>query len=693
MSISEEIKGHALAELREQAEILDHIHESVIVMDPDGFITRWNRGAERIFGYTAAEMIGRNILFLYVEDESGDNEVAFSDALFDESKREMEVRRRRKSGEVFWASLQISVMRDTEGATTGLIGYLSDITERVKAREALELHARIFENSEEGIMITDATLHIVSVNGAFCRIMGYTANDVIGQTPKLFQSGRHDAAFYAEMWRQLDAFGNWRGEVWNKRKAGGLFPMASSISAVRNAAGVVTHYFAIFSDITERKQTDERIHHLAYYDALTGLPNRTLFFKLTTQALAAAERNHVHGAVLFIDLNRFKPINDTLGHGIGDRLLQQIGARLRTALRDEDIVARLGGDEFVIALFDLTQDNYAGLVADKILAALDLPFQIEEHELKLGAAIGISVYPEDGSDAETLVRLADIAMYRAKHDSRDSYAFYSSEMNQKALDRLNIENGLRHALEENQLVLYYQPKVDIASGLITGAEALVRWQHPERGMVPPGEFIPVAEESGLIVQIGSWVLEAACTQAAVWAAAGLPHVKVAINLTAREFDPALTQRVQTVLDRHSLPSSWLELEITESMLTHSTEAVIHMMDELHHLGVTLALDDFGTGFSSLSYLKRFPIDTLKIDRSFIIGIPADTDDCAIAGAIVSMSKQLKHRVIAEGVETLEQLDHLRNIGCDEIQGYLFSPPVPAAKFELMLREGKRLPVS
>ncbi|MDP2811151.1 MAG: EAL domain-containing protein [Rhodocyclaceae bacterium] len=677
------------ASAREQVEILDHIHESVIVMDPVGYITHWNKGAEQMFGYVQEEALGRNILFLYADDGNGGGEGDFHAAFLEGGSREMEVRRRKKSGEVFWASLQLSLIRNDDDQPTGLIGYLSDITERVKVRETLQLHARIFEDSEEGILITDANLNIVSVNDAFCRIMGYAAGEIIGQTPRLFRSDRHEPAFYEEMWRQIETNGNWRGELWDRQKTGLEFPVWTSISAVRDAEDRITHYFSILSDITERKRTEERIHHLAYYDALTGLPNRSLFFKLVDQALVEAQRNRMHGALLFIDLNRFKPINDTLGHGVGDRLLQQVGTRLRASLRDEDVVARLGGDEFVAALFDITRREHAGIVAQKLLAAFDTPFMIDGHELKLGAAIGISIYPQDGSDTENLLRLADIAMYRAKQGGQDGYAYYSREMNQKALDRLKIESGLRRALERDELVLHYQPKVDIASGRITGAEALVRWRHPEQGMVPPGEFIPVAEESGLVVQIGAWVLDAACAQANRWRKAGLPPTKIAVNLSAREFAPALSQRMLAVLQRHHLPPEWLELEITESMLTHSTEGVIAMMHELANLGVNLSLDDFGTGFSSLSYLKRFPIDTLKIDRSFITGIPDDTNDCAIAGAIIGMSKQLRHRVIAEGVETAEQLAYLDSLGCDEFQGYLFSPPVPAEQFEAMLREGRR----
>jgi diguanylate cyclase (GGDEF)-like protein/PAS domain S-box-containing protein len=676
------------AEIREQAQILDQINESVIVMDLAGYITRWNKGAERMFGYTADEAVGRNILFLYADEEAEDD--AFQDVFLERGGREMEVRRRRKSGDIFWASLQLSLVRDADGQPKGLIGYLSDITERVKTEEVLRLHARIFENSEEGIVITDASERIVSVNSAFCKITGYPGAEAIGNTPRMFRSGRQDEAFYREMWRQIESTGNWRGEIWDRRKNGQDLPLWASISAVRNPQGVVTHYFAILSDITDRKRSEERIHYLAYYDALTGLPNRSLLYKLVDQALVSAQRNRQHGALLFVDLNRFKPINDTLGHGVGDVLLQQIGARLRAALRQEDVVARLGGDEFVVALLDIARRDHAAVVAQKLLAAFAAPFVVDGHELRLGASIGISVYPEDGEDTDTLLRQADIAMYRAKQGEQDGYVFYNHEMNQQALDRLALEHDLRRALERDELLVHYQPKVDIASGRIVGAEALVRWRHPERGMVSPGEFIPVAEETGTIVQVGAWVLNSACAQASAWQRGGMRPLKVAVNVSAREFAPDLSEKVRKALQLHHLQAEHLELEITESMLTHSTEGVIAMMEELTGLGVSLSLDDFGTGFSSLSYLKRFPIDTLKIDRSFVTGIPTDGNDCAIAGAIVSMAKQLKHRVIAEGVETADQLAFLRGIGCDEIQGYLYAPPLPAAAFEALVREDRRL---
>jgi diguanylate cyclase (GGDEF)-like protein/PAS domain S-box-containing protein len=550
------------AQLAHQSQVLDQIQESVLTLDQAGSIISWNKGAERLFGYSAVEAVGNHILFLYVDEDTD-----LEDSFAERGGRMMEVRRRKKSGEIFWASMTLTPMYDPDERQIGLIAYLSDIT--------------------------------------------------------------------------------------------------------------------------ERKLTQERLHHLAYYDALTSLPNRTLLTKLVDQALMVAQRNDLSGCVLFINLNRFKWINDTLGRRIGDELLRQVSLRFRDALREKDIVARLSGDEFVVGLFDIRQHFEATTVAQKLQASLLPPLLIEGHDVQVGASIGISVFPQDGGDAETLLRHADIAMARAKesHDNlEDSVAFYSDDMNRGMHERMRIESGLRHALGHGELLLHYQPKFQIEGGRIIGAEALVRWQHPQRGLVPPAEFIPLAETTGLIVQVGEWVLEAACAQAAIWQRAGLPPLRIAINVSAREFTAALPGRLEATLARYGLEPCWLELEITESALMHDIERVIAIMEQINVLGVTLSLDDFGTGYSSLSYLKRFPIDTLKIDRSFTMGLPEDSSDCAIATTIIGIAQKLRHKVIAEGVETVEQLEFLRESGCDQVQGYLFSRPLPADAFETALRE-------
>ncbi|SRR6266581_122244 len=451
-----------------------------------------------------------------------------------------------------------------------------------------------------------------------------------------------------------------------------------------DAAGRLLGLTGIFADISERKRAEERIHTLAYYDVLTGLPNRTLFCELAHAALARASRSDRGMAVLFVDLNRFKPINDILGHEIGNRLLQAVSGRFCDAVPGDALVARLCGDEFIVGAFDLVRREHAGVIAEKLLASLDAAFLVDEHELRIGGSIGISVYPDDGADIDTLLRLADIAMDRTKRHEIDGYGFYRQDMNRRARDVLKVESGLRRALERDELMLHYQPKVALADGRIIGVEALVRWQHPEEGIVAPQDFVPIAEETSLIVRLGAWVLDADCAQARAWHDAGFAPFRVSVNVSAREFVPTLPERVRNTLARHRLAADWLEIEITESVLMHTPERVILIMDELTAMGVTLALDDFGTGYSSLSYLKRFPIATLKIDRSFIHGIPGDASDRAIAGAVIGMAKQLKHRVIAEGVENEAQREFLDRAGCDETQGFLFSPPIDAESMTALL---------
>lgn len=673
----------ALSQRRKQADqqqIVDHIYDSIIAMDMAGFITSWNSGAERMFGYAADEAIGRNVLFLYAGES---RDLPAVDEFAEQGGREMEVRRRRKSGEAFWARLSLSKVYGDDGTPIGIIAYLSDITESVEARQRLLLHAKIFEQSDQGIVITDEDRRVLSVNPAYTRITGFSAGEANGSVLGSLLSNNL-ASFLDDIRSALARDGKWHGELHATRKNGERFPTLVSVSTVPALEGGKAHLIWTFSDLTEQKLAAERIHLLAYHDAITDLPNRSLFLELTGQALAETRRDKRGGAVLLADLNRFKPINDNFGHEAGNALLREVAARFRCSMRDGDIIARIGDDEFAVALFEQGHNEKAGVVAQRLLASLDDPFHVLGHEVRISASIGISVYPEDGGSIEALLRNADVALYRAKQTGNSAYVFYSEEMNERSLERLTVEAGLRRALKQNELVLHYQPKVDIATGALIGAEALLRWQHPERGLVPPGEFIPIAEESGLIVSLGEWVLEEACRRARQWHDAGRRPIRIAVNLSARQFIPGLADNIRQLLKRHGLPAEWLELEITESMLMNSVDEVTQMMDELTGMGIALSLDDFGTGYSSLSYLKRFPIETIKIDRSFVRGTPEDSDDCAIAAAIVSMSKQLKLRVIAEGVETGAQAQFMRSLGCDEIQGFLISPPVAVDAFEAML---------
>ena len=670
--------------LAQQQQVLDQINDSVITMDLSGYITGWNKGAEQQFGYSLSEAFGKNILFLYADEEEED--ALFHESFLERGGREMVVKRRKKSGEVFWASLNLSLSRDVQGKPTAILGYLVDITERLKAEEELRLQAAIFEHSDEGIIVTDVSKRILSVNRSFTKITGFEAHEVIGQYPSLLKSGLHDRAFYDEMNASIADGGFWIGELWNRRKNGENFPVWISISGVHNREGAITHYFSVFSDLTERKNAEAQIYRLAYYDVLTGLPNRAMLYTLLRQALLEAKRNQTHGAILFIDLDRFKQVNDSLGHACGDILLREVAKRLTAGLRNEDIVARIGGDEFVVALVDVAEREHAAVVAQKILDSLSCPVAVEGHELQISASIGISVYPDDGDDAETLIKNADVAMYRAKQgEGQEGLLFFSPDMNRRALERLTLEGNLRRAMEREELSLNYQPQLDLESGKIVGAEVLLRWKHGEMGMISPAVFIPVAEETGLIIPIGQWILESVCARIKEWERAGLPIVKLAVNISAKQFRPTLPRLVAEILARHELDARYLELEITESMIMQNVDGVIAMMGEFQKLGVDLSLDDFGTGYSSLSYLKRFPIDKLKIDQSFVRGIIQDADDQAIARTIISLAKNLGLRVIAEGVETEEQLDFLRTAGCEEIQGYFYSRPLPEDKFVEFLR--------
>lgn len=679
---------------KQQRQIIDQIHDSVVAMDLGGYITDWNKGAENLFGYTAEEAVGRNILFLYA-DENEEDALLHEMFLGQQSGREMVVRRRKKSGEVFWASLSLSLFHDVDGSTTGIIGYLTDITERLRSEEQLRLQAALFEHSGEGILVTDADDRIVSVNKAFTKITGYSAEEAIGKTPDFLGSGRHDARFRGEMRHSIETTGHWIGEVRYRRKNREPFPVWQSTSTVHNREGVVTHYFSVFTDITERKNAEQQIHRLAHYDVLTGLPNRAMLHTLLQHAITEARRNQGHGVVLFIDLNRFKQVNDSLGPAVGDKLLVETARLIHSDLRAEDVVAHLGGDEFVVALFDITKREHASVVAGKILNALSEPIWIDGHEIHISASIGISVYPDDGQDPETLIRHASVAMSRAKRSEgqhcpagRGCYLFFSQEMNQRALERLQLEGSLRKALERDELLLHFQPQLNLITGEIIGAEVLLRWNHPEMGMVAPAQFIPLAEETGLIIPIGEWILETVCRKNKAWQDAGLPIVPLGVNISARQFRPELPGQVEEILLRTGLPPRYLELEITESLVMRNAEAVIELVARFQGLGVAVSLDDFGTGYSSLSYLKRFPIDKLKIDQSFVRGLPEDQSDSAIARAIISLSKNLDLRVIAEGVETGAQLDFLKAAGCHEIQGYHYSRPLPEEAFLQFLREAQ-----
>jgi diguanylate cyclase (GGDEF)-like protein/PAS domain S-box-containing protein len=546
----------------------------------------------------------------------------------------------------------------------------------LRSRKDLHLARRIIESSLDGIMIANGQGLIEFVNPAFTQLTGYTPEEILGKAPSVLKSGRHDAAFYEAMWRSLDVNGFWQGEIWNRRKNGEVYPEWLTINVIMDEDGKVAQYAAIFTDITERKKTEERIKNLAYFDVLTGLPNRRLLTDRLQVAVANAHRHGHQLAIMFLDLDLFKRINDTLGHGVGDQVLIETGKRLAHCVREGDTVARLGGDEFTVLLPELDHVEDAAKLAERVIAQVKQPFIIDDHELYVTTSIGIAVYPEDGTTVEALIKNADTAMYRAKDLGRNSYQLYTPAMNARSFERLAMESSLRHAVGRGEFMLAYQVKVDITTGRMSGVEALVRWHHPEMGLVPPMDFIPLAENMGLISEIGEWVLRTACHQCKSWHDMGLPPVRIAVNVSALQFRetdvPAVVARA---LADSGLPPQYLELELTETVLMQRVEEVSQVLKQLRAMGVRISIDDFGTGYSSLNYLKRMPIDALKIDRSFVHDLGEAGDDAEIVSTIINLAHNLKLKAIAEGVETPEQAAYLRSKGCDEVQGYLISRPV------------------
>ena len=685
------------------------IEPPLISLDLAGYLTGWNRGAETLFGYTHAEAIGQHAFFL---DAAEADDPGVAELFQEQGGAVVEVLRRTKSGDTIRVAMSMSMLHDDSGEPVGILVKLAPaalswqgatraspsatsslgLGQPLSESDKLRLHARIIEDSEQGVLITDAAERIVSINAAFSRITGYAAAELIGQTPDLLRSGVHDAEFRARIRASIHGQGSWRGEIMGKRKNGELFPQSVSISVVRDAAGAITHTFSLFSDISVHKDFETRMQRMANYDSLTGLPNRSLFNHLVDQMLSEARRATEYGAVLVIELDRLAAVSDLLGHDVAAQVLAETGRRFRAVLRDADILARFDGARFGVALPSIEKREHAALVAQKLLATLAAPVAVDGHSVRVAARIGIAVYLEDSTDTATLMRYAEVAVTKVGQ-AGDGFLFYCEEMDQRARERIRLENELRFALATGQLELHYQPKVSLRSGRIVGAEALIRWRHPERGLVRPQHFIALAEETGLIVDIGNWVLDEACRQVRAWRDAGLAMPTVAVNLSARQFDRKLPAFMQQVLERHGVQPEQIMLEITESLLVGGADNVIAIMNELVAMGLALALDDFGTGYSSLAYLKKFPISTLKIDRAFVVGLPDEENDCAIARAIVTMAQQLRQEIVAEGVETVEQMAFLRELGCDQLQGWLFSPAVPAAEFEVMMREGKRLEVS
>ncbi len=666
-----------------QQAIIDTALDAAIQMDMQGRVTGWSKQASNIFGWSRDEALGRLLHETIIPEHyraahwnglqrllaGGEPHVLNS---------RFEVEALHHDGHTL--SIELSITRIKIHDQFEFSAFIRDVTQRKREEEQLRLAAKVFESTNESILITDVNNNIVAANDAFVHMTGYSFAELKGRNPRIFSSGEHDETFYRDMWKSINEAGSWQGEIVDKNKAGQRFYKHMAINVVRNEQGIITHYVSISSDISERKEYDKNVHFLAYYDVLTGLPNRTLLRDRLGQLIASSHRDKEQFALLFLDLDRFKYINDSMGHSVGDKLLQSVAQRLQTCVREGDTVSRIGGDEFIVLLREIEEPGVVQ-VAEKLLKTLATPFNLSGQEISTYASIGIALYPAHASDIDVLMKNADAAMYNAKENGRNNYKFFSPEMNFRANQVFSMEKDLRVALDQDQFMLVYQPQVDLATGKICGAEALIRWKHPENGFVSPAEFIPVAEETGQIVAIGEWVLRTACWRFASWQKQGLPVFPIAVNMSIRQLrQPNLADVIESILKETGLNPDSLELEITEGIMMGDNKAAMEFLMRMHKLGVQMSIDDFGTGFSSLSYLKNLPVSKLKIDQSFVRDIGSDESDAAIVRSIISLGHRLDMRVIAEGVETLEQLDFLRIRGCDEMQGYFFSRPLAADDF-------------
>jgi diguanylate cyclase (GGDEF)-like protein/PAS domain S-box-containing protein len=703
--------GDQLGELKNLRFAIDE-HSIVSAADIKGNITHVNDKFCEISGYTREELLGKNHRLLKSDEHNAQFFAALWKNIANGKIWTGEVKNLKKNGDYYWVHATIVPILGSQGKPEQYLsirtestvehdfqkklkGEVAERTQNLKQEvekradlmEKLQLSSVIFDNSGEGITVSDPQMNILTVNKAFVTLMGYREDEILGQKSTLLKSNHHDDDFYKLMKHEINNQGHWEGEVRNRRKNGEIIPDWMKVSAVKGADGKINHYITTYSDISTHSSTKQKLYYLAHYDALTELPNRILFTETLKHEIANAHRNKTKMALFFLDLDHFKIINDTLGHSAGDDLLKEVSRRLQGSIRETDMISRQGGDEFTCLLLNIEDPINAAVIAKKMLVELLKPMHIQGNELFISSSIGISIYPDDSTKIETLMKYADTAMYHAKETGRNAYIFYKDDVQERSSKRFDLELKLRKGIEHNEFELYYQPKYDAKHEHMCSMEALIRWNQPEMGLVSPIDFIPLAEETGLIVPIGAWVINEVCRQIKVWQDAGFfgSNITVAINLSGRQFNNGqLMNTITECITEHDIQSNCLELELTESMLMENVSNTLKVLHELHDYGIQLSIDDFGTGYSSLAYLKRFPISALKLDRSFIMGLPSDEDDQKIVAATIALAHGLDMKVIAEGVETIEQLNWLKQEQCDEIQGYYFSKPLNAQDITTLL---------
>jgi len=653
-------------------------HNAVMLMieQESGKIIDANAAAANFYGYTEQQLKNKNIQDI---NQLSAKEVANKRKLAVETNENYFIfPHQLANGDIKQVEVHSSPINLTD--TNLLFSIIHDVTDRVEYEQKLKLDAQVFEHSREGVLITDASSKIISVNNAFTNITGYQGDEVKGCDPSILSSGVHDNTFYREMYQKIDEIGFWRGEIWNRKKDGSIYPQLLSISKLENEFNKITHYVAVFSDITQIKQSEKRLQNLAHYDVLTQLPNRLLLMTRIEHAVERVTRKKKEKlGILFLDLDQFKIINDSLGHIVGDELLCRVAERLTNSVRYEDTVARLGGDEFVVLIEDFAQPSDLATIAQHIINELNKPFELSASVAHIGTSIGISIYPDDSLAPEKLISYADAAMYRAKDSGRNTYSFYTESITKEAEQKLHITNELKLAIENDELELFYQPQICLQSGKVVGAEALLRWNH-ESGMIPPDRFIPLAEEKGLIHQITLWVIQSGCKQLKEWQDRSL-DLTLSLNVSARDWSyPNFFSSINKIIENTGVDCTGLEFELTENSIMDDADKVLAKIHKIKALGISLALDDFGTGHSSLAYLKHFPIDKLKIDKSFILELEKNPSDKMIISTVIDMAKNFNLKVIAEGIEYESHFIYLQSVACEMGQGYFFGKPMKIDEF-------------